>query len=83
MNPFDFKSVILAKHAQHVALVHFPIALIVVSVLFDLLSLREQSLALLRAAYYTVIVAAITARLLQTCDISMTRQGRSADTLIS
>jgi uncharacterized membrane protein len=58
MNPFDLKSVILAKHAQHVALVHFPIALIVVSVLFDLLSLRKQSLALLRAAYYTVIVAA-------------------------
>src|SRR5580704_3825887 len=61
MNPFDLKSVILAKHAQHVALVHFPIALIFVSVLFDLLSLREQSLALLRAAYYTVIVAAISA----------------------
>jgi uncharacterized membrane protein len=61
MNPFDLKSVILAKHAQHVALVHFPIALIVVSVLFDLLSLRKQSFALLRAAYYTVIVAAISA----------------------
>jgi len=59
MNPFDLKSVLLAKHAQHVALVHFPIALIFVSVLFDLLSLRKQSLALLRAAYYTVIVAAI------------------------
>ena len=61
MNPFDPKSVLLAKHAQHVALVHFPIALIFVSVLFDLLSLRKQSLALLRAAYYTVIVAAISA----------------------
>jgi uncharacterized membrane protein len=61
MNPFDLKSVLLAKHAQHVALVHFPIALIFVSVLFDLLSLRKQSLALLRAAYYTVIVAAISA----------------------
>jgi hypothetical protein len=24
MNPFDLKSVLLAKHAQHVALVHFP-----------------------------------------------------------
>ena len=60
MNPFDLKAVILAKHAQHVALVHFPIALIVVSVLFDPLSLRKQSLALLRAAYYTVIVAAIS-----------------------
>ncbi len=60
MNPFDVKSVLLAKHAQHVAMVHFPIALIVVSVVFDLLSLRKQSLALLRAAYYTVIVAAIS-----------------------
>ena len=61
MNPFDLKSVLLAKHAQHVAMVHFPIASIFVSVLFDLLSLRKQSLALLRAAYYTVIVAAISA----------------------
>ena len=61
MNPFDLKSVFLAKHAQHVAMVHFPIALTFVSVLFDLLSLRRQSLALLRAAYYTVIVAAISA----------------------
>ena len=59
MNPFDLKSVLLAKHAQHVALVHFPIALIFVSVAFDLLSLRKQDLALLRAAYYTVIAAAI------------------------
>jgi hypothetical protein len=49
------------KHALHVAFVHFPIALIVVSLAFDLLSLRKQSLALLRAAYYTVIVAAILA----------------------
>jgi uncharacterized membrane protein len=61
MNPFDLKSVLLAKHAQHVALVHFPIALIFVSVAFDLLSLRKQNLALLRAAYYTVIAAAIAA----------------------
>src|ERR1700681_654612 len=61
MNPFDLKSVLLAKHGQHVALVRFSIALIFVSVLFDLLSLRKQSLPLLRAAYYTVIVAAISA----------------------
>jgi uncharacterized membrane protein len=61
MNPFDLKSVLLAKHAQHVALVHFPIALIFVGVAFDLLSLRKSNLALLRAAYYTVIAAAIAA----------------------
>jgi uncharacterized membrane protein len=61
MNPFDWKSVLFAKHAQHVALVHFPIALIVAGAAFDLLSLRKQNLALLRAAYYTVIAAAIAA----------------------
>jgi uncharacterized membrane protein len=61
MNPFDLKSVLLAKHAQHVALVHFPIALIFVAAAFDLLSLRKENLALLRAAYYTVIAAAIAA----------------------
>jgi uncharacterized membrane protein len=61
MNPFDLKAVLLAKHAQHVALVHFPIALIFVSAAFDLLSLRRENLALLRAAYYTVIAAAIAA----------------------
>jgi uncharacterized membrane protein len=61
MNPFDLKSALLAKHAQHVALVHFPIALIFVSAAFDLLSLRKENLALLRAAYYTVVAAAIAA----------------------
>jgi uncharacterized membrane protein len=61
MNPFDLKSVLLAKHAQHVALIHFPIALIFVGAAFDLLSLRKQNLALLRAAYYTVVAAAIAA----------------------
>jgi uncharacterized membrane protein len=61
MNPFDLKSALLAKHAQHVALVHFPIALIFVTAVFDLLSLRRENLALLRAAYYTVIAAAIAA----------------------
>ena len=61
MNPFDLKSVLFAKHAQHVALVHFPIALIFVGAAFDLLSQRKQDLVLLRAAYFTVIAAAIAA----------------------
>jgi uncharacterized membrane protein len=61
MNPFDVRTVLLAKHAQHVALVHFPIALIFVAGVFDLLALRKQNLALLRAAYYTGIAAAIAA----------------------
>jgi uncharacterized membrane protein len=36
MNPFDPKAALLAKHAQHVVLVHFPIALFMTGVLFDL-----------------------------------------------
>jgi hypothetical protein len=28
MNPFDIRTVVLAKHAQHVVLIHFPIALL-------------------------------------------------------
>ena len=35
MNPFDPKSALLAKHAQHVVLIHFPIALFLTGVAFD------------------------------------------------
>ena len=51
MSRFDVESVLLAKHAQRVAMVHFPIALIFVGVAFGLLSLRKQNAALLRTAY--------------------------------
>ena len=36
VNPFDPKTVLLAKHAQHVVLIHFPIALYLSGTLFDL-----------------------------------------------
>ena len=32
VNPFDIRTVILAKHAQHVVLIHFPIALFTAAV---------------------------------------------------
>ena len=35
MHPFDVNDALLAKHAQHVVLIHFPIALFMVSVAFD------------------------------------------------
>ncbi len=38
MHPFDIKTVLFAKHAQHVVLIHFPIALFTVGVLFDFLA---------------------------------------------
>jgi uncharacterized membrane protein len=37
LHPFDLKTVVLAKHAQHVVLIHFPIALFIIGVLFDFL----------------------------------------------
>jgi uncharacterized membrane protein len=61
INPFDLKSALLAKHAQHVVLVHFPIALFISSVVFDLLAIWRNSRSLARAAYYNLIGAAITA----------------------
>ena len=51
VNPFDLKSALLAKHAQHVVLVHFPIALFITSFIFDLLAFWTGIRSLSKAAY--------------------------------
>jgi uncharacterized membrane protein len=60
LNPFDLKTVILAKHAQHVVLIHFPIALFITSVAFDLLAYRTRRPGFGDAAYYNLFLAAIS-----------------------
>jgi uncharacterized membrane protein len=60
VNPFDLRTVLLAKHAQHVALIHFPIALFVTDVAFDLLSRGERSSQLAGAAYLNLSAAAVS-----------------------
>src|ERR1051325_6469816 len=60
MNPFDLKSVLLARHAQHVVLIHFPIALFLVSVAFDFAAHRWSKAAFATAAYYNLTVAAVS-----------------------
>lgn len=60
MNPFDFRTAILAKHAQHVALIHFPIALYIAATLFRFLGQRTNRIVLVEAAYYNLVVAAIS-----------------------
>jgi len=60
MNVFDPKSALLAKHAQHVVLVHFPIALVVMSFVFDVLAVWRRKAALAVAAFYNLAGAAIT-----------------------
>jgi len=59
LHPFDLKTVLLAKHAQHVVLIHFPIALFIIGVLFDFLAQWRKQLVLAAAAYYNLLVAAI------------------------
>jgi uncharacterized membrane protein len=58
MHPFDLHHTLLAKHAQHVVLVHFPIALVVIALIFDLMELRRPNRGWEAAAYYNLSVAA-------------------------
>ena len=60
MHPFDFKTVVVAKHAQHVVLIHFPIASLIVGVVFDFWGQWTKQRLLAAAAYYNVFVAALT-----------------------
>ena len=50
-----------AKHAQHVVLIHFPIALFIVGVAFDYAGQLSRKAALISAAYYNLLVAALSA----------------------
>ncbi len=59
-NAFDIKTVLLAKHAQHVVLIHFPIALFIAAVLFDYLAQWTRNLALAAAAYFNLLLAAVS-----------------------
>ncbi|HEY1524717.1 MAG TPA: DUF2231 domain-containing protein [Candidatus Angelobacter sp.] len=60
MNPFDLKSVLLARHAQHVVLIHFPIALFLMSVAFDFAAQWWSKAAFAAVAYYNLTVAALS-----------------------
>jgi uncharacterized membrane protein len=60
MHPFDPKSALFARHAQHVVLVHFPIALCLVSITFDFIGHWTKKRALAEVAYYNLLVAAIS-----------------------
>ena len=59
-NPFDMKAALTANHAQHPVLVHFPIALFIISVLFDALGHMKKNTALMTAAGYNLIGGALS-----------------------
>jgi len=62
VNPFDPKSALLAKHGQHVVMVHFPIALFLTGVAFDFAAhwTKRATLrvTLAAAAYLNILAAA-------------------------
>ena len=58
VNPDDIKSLVLAKHAQHVVLIHCPIALFPAAVAFDYLAQRMKNRTLAAAAaYFNLLLA--------------------------
>jgi uncharacterized membrane protein len=60
VHPFDLKTALLAKHAQHIVLIHFPIALFSTAVAFDLMAHWTKRRSLTDAAYYNLLVAALS-----------------------
>ncbi len=60
MNPFDWRAFLLARHAQHVAVIHFPIALFIIGVGFDLAGVWRRREEFTLVAYYNFCVAAVS-----------------------
>ncbi len=60
VNPFDIRTVLLAKHAQHVVLMRFPIGLFTAAVAFDYAAQWTQNRTLAVAAYFNLLLAAVS-----------------------
>jgi len=58
LHPFDIKAALVAKHAQHVVLIHFPIALFIAGVAFDFVAQWTKQRILAAAAYCNLVAAA-------------------------
>jgi uncharacterized membrane protein len=61
MHPFDLRQMILEKHAQHVVLIHFPIALFIAGVALDCAAQWTKRHSLGFAAYTNLLLAAVMA----------------------
>ena len=58
-NPFDLRTALLAKHAQHVVLIHFPIGLFITALAFDVIAYWTKRRSFADASYYNLLVAAL------------------------
>ncbi len=60
INAFDLKAALLARHAQHPVIVHFPIALFIASAVFEVFAAWRKQPVFASVAYYNLIGAAIS-----------------------
>jgi uncharacterized membrane protein len=66
MSPWDPRTAIFAKHAQHVVVIHFPIALFIAGVAFDFIATWTRRIDLALVAYCNfcgALLAAVPAAL--------------------
>ena len=59
-NPFDLKAALLAPHAQHPVIVHFPIALFIASAVFEVLAIWRKQPVFAAVAYFNLLGAALS-----------------------
>jgi uncharacterized membrane protein len=59
MHPFDLRQMMMEKHAQHVVLIHFPIALFIAGVGLDVVAQWKKQAGLGFAAYVNLLLAAV------------------------
>jgi uncharacterized membrane protein len=59
-NPFDLKAALLQGHAQHPVIIHFPIALFIASIVFEVMAAWRKQPVLAAVAYYNLLGAALT-----------------------
>jgi uncharacterized membrane protein len=59
VHPFDLKQMLMEKHAQHVVLIHFPIALFIAGVALDFAAQWTKREALGFVAYVNLLLAAV------------------------
>jgi len=61
MNLINLHSALFARHAQHVVLIHFPIALCLAGVLFDIAAAWTGRREFVTVAYWNLAIAALSA----------------------
>ena len=61
MHPFDLRQMMMEKHAQHVVLIHFPIALFIAGVALDFAAQWTKREKLGYVAYVNFLLAAVMA----------------------